>query len=99
MTVSVTPDWLRQRGGDCDRLAEQWTAQRSPGLAACDALGSAAQGWEFRGSLDQLADRWEALSTLVERRTSEVGDKFRETAGNWDHHEHGIRDFFHRLFN
>ncbi|QKW19292.1 hypothetical protein HUT16_09635 [Kitasatospora sp. NA04385] len=99
MTVSVTPDWLRQRGGDCDRLTERWTAQRSPGLAACDALESASQGWEFRGSLDQLADRWRALSELVERRTSEVGDKFRDTAGNWDHHEHGIRDFFHGLFN
>ncbi|GAA1195810.1 hypothetical protein F4556_003705 [Kitasatospora gansuensis] len=98
MTVSVTPDWLRQRGADCDRFAEQLGQQRGPGLAACDALSGAAEGWEFKGSLDQLADRWEDLNKLLEQRMSKVADNFRDSGGNWDDHENGIVEFFRGLF-
>ena len=87
--------WMRQRAADCDAGKNTIKGLLSPADGTVGKLKSAAPGWTFIDSLDDMMKRWEDLNKLLQDELDDSANKIRECA---DHHGKG-ESFLEKAFD
>lgn len=91
----VDTGWLRICAADCDGTTSAIRGQLDPADQAVSTLRSAAPGWTFLDSLDELGNRWEKLNKLLRDELDAAAEEFRYSASNYDGHENWFERQFH----
>jgi hypothetical protein len=85
--VGVTPHFLRTRADACDLALEETRTTLGAAEDAGEDLGSAARGWSFTGSLDDLLGRFEQLNEEMRKRLATASDNFHRSADAYEENE------------
>ena len=73
--------WMRQRADDCRGTANAIKGLLGPADNTVGKIKTAASGWGFLESLDEMMKRWEDLNKLLEELDGSA-KKIDECAGN-----------------
>lgn len=83
--------WMRQRADDCRGTANGVRGLLGPADGTVGKIKTAASGWGFLNSLDEMMQRWEDLNKLLRKELESSADKIDECAGNHGRHEDTIQ--------
>ncbi|MGW1840789.1 hypothetical protein [Streptomyces sp. BBFR2] len=90
--------WMRQCAEDIDATGSAVGKLLGNADGAVNALKSAAPGWTFTGSVDELSERWEKLNELVREELSDAAENIRFNASDIDGNENFITETLHNIF-
>lgn len=96
--VQADTGWMRRCAADCDATAEEIRRLLTPSDEAVAGMRSAATGWSFPGSLEELSSRWETLNELLRNELFEASENIRFNASSLDGNENVITEAWHDLF-
>lgn len=74
--------WMRQRADDCRGTANAIKGLLDPADKMVGRIKTAASGWGFLESLDEMMKRWEDLNKLLREELEGSAKKIDECAGN-----------------
>jgi hypothetical protein len=95
--VQVDTGWLRMCASDCDGTGSAVQGQLASADDAVNRIRSAAAGWAFLDSLDDMSGRWEKLNKLLRDELGRTAEEFRFSASSYDEHENWFERRFHDL--
>ncbi|MFG2227930.1 hypothetical protein [Streptomyces sp. NPDC048644] len=89
---------MRHCADDIDATADAVRKLLGSADGAVSTLKSAAPGWSFTGSVDEMSSRWETLNKVVRDELSEAAENIRFNASDHDGNENIITETWHNLF-